>query len=73
MVSDMADANTEDAKGASRDRINLSPRPTTLRYLNQLVKLGLYGSDKTAVATRLVDEGIRRALAEGLIHRESGD
>jgi len=56
--------------GTSRPRIYLSPRPATLRYLNQLVSLGLYGSDPTQAAGRLVDEGIRLALREGLIRPE---
>ena len=56
-----------------RDRINLSPRPSTVRYLRQLVNIDLYGADPTAVATRLVEDGIRQALERGLIHAEAPD
>jgi hypothetical protein len=51
-------------------RIGLNPRPVTVRYLKQLVALGTHGKNPTQVASRLVDEGIRRALAEGLIDKE---
>ena len=55
---------------AKRERVAISPRPATLRYLKQLVALGIYGKDTTAAATRLVDEGIRLALKDGLINKE---
>ena len=64
------DSQTTTTEQAKRDRIALSPRPVTRRYLNQLVALGIYGSDATEAAKRLVDEGIRRALQEGIIHPE---
>ena len=43
------------------------------RYFKQLIAIGLYGNDRTAVATRFVEEGIRRALEHGLIHPETND
>lgn len=54
-----------------RDRINLSLSPAMTRYIKQLIAIGLYGNDKTTVATRFVEEGVRRALERGLIHKES--
>lgn len=61
----------EDAETASkRDRLALNPKPQTARYLKQLVSLGIYGSTPTAVAARLVDEGIRLAIKDGLIDKE---
>jgi hypothetical protein len=56
-----------------RERISLSPSPAITRYIKQLIASGLYGSDKTTVATRFVEEGIRRALERGVIHRETED
>ena len=69
------DEEDEDAAEGSprRDRITLNPRATTFRYLKQLVRLGIYGKTPTTAAARLVDEGIRRALSEGLIERERED
>lgn len=63
-------AEPQEGPGAKRERIYLGSRPATLRYLNQLVSLGLYGNDPTQAARRLVDEGIRLALREGLIRPE---
>jgi hypothetical protein len=56
-----------------RERINLSPSPKMLRYIDQLVGLGLYGGDKTSIATRFLEEGVRRALEAGVITPERGD
>lgn len=56
-----------------RDRINLSPKPVMMRYIKQLIASGLYGTDPTTVATRFVEEGVRRALERGVIHRETED
>jgi hypothetical protein len=56
-----------------RDRIALSPSPAMMRYLKQLVAVGLYGGTETAIATRFVEEGVRRALEKKIIHRETGD
>jgi len=56
-----------------RDRIALSVSPRMRRYFKQLIAIGLYGNDRTAVATRFVEEGIRRALEHGLIHPETND
>jgi hypothetical protein len=64
MVSAMAD---------DRDRIALSPSPQMMRYIKQLIGAGVYGNDKTTVATRFLEEGVRRALETGVIHKESAD
>lgn len=54
-----------------RDRISITVRPAMGRYIKQLLRLDLYGKDETAIATRFVEEGIRRALECGIIHPES--
>lgn len=57
--------------GASkRDRLTINPRPATIRYLKQLAALGIYGSSPTTAASRLIDEGIRQAIKDGLIEKE---
>jgi len=56
-----------------RDRISLSPSSQMMRYIKQLVAVGVYGNDKTTVATRFLDEGVRRALESGVIHKETAD
>lgn len=70
-----ADDEDEDVPAAAtkRDRITIDPSPTMRRYLAQLVRLGIYGKTPTTVARRLVDEGVRIALREGLIERERAD
>jgi hypothetical protein len=51
--------------------VNITVRPITLRYLQQLADLGIFGDDKTSVSFRLVEDGIRRALEGGIIHPET--
>lgn len=71
MITTMTgDERPQAARADPRERIALSPRPSTVRYINQMVALGLFGTDPTAVATRLVEDGIRRALAEGILDKE---
>ncbi len=41
--------------------------PTTHGYLQDLVDTGAYGSNPTDVARTLIEEGIRKALAEKII------
>ena len=38
--------------------------PLLYRYLEDLVATELYGSDKTQVARTLIEEGIKRAIAD---------
>ena len=64
------DEDDNDEGAAKRDRLTLNPRPATIRYLKQLVALGIYGSSPTTAANRLVDEGIRLAIKDGLIDKE---
>jgi hypothetical protein len=40
---------------------------TTHAYLQDLADTGAFGSNPTDVARTLIEEGIRRALAEGII------
>jgi hypothetical protein len=42
--------------------------PETYTYLSDLVDTGGYGSNPTDVARTLIEEGIRRALADKIIH-----
>ena len=60
----------DDGAATKAGRIGLNPSEITVRYLKQLVALGIYGKNPTQVAARLVDEGIRRALVDRLIERE---
>ena len=72
----MAEADGDDdaePAGTKRDRITIDPSPAMRRYLKQLVSLGIYGKTPTTVARRLVDEGVRLALKEGLIQKERED
>jgi hypothetical protein len=65
------DEEGEEVTGAAkRDRITIDPSPAMRRYLAQLVRLGIYGKTPTTVARRLIDEGVRLALKEGLIEKE---
>jgi hypothetical protein len=41
-------------------------------YVADLVKLGLFGESRTAVAQWLIQDGVRRALSSGLIEVKSG-
>jgi hypothetical protein len=56
-----------------RNRINLSLSPKMLRYVEQLVALGLYGDDRTKVAYRFLEEGIRRAVEAGVVSPDRAD
>jgi hypothetical protein len=66
----MADDAAKEGEGG-RLRVNITVRPITLRYLQQLADLGIFGDDKTSVSFRLVEDGIRRALEGGIIHPET--
>ena len=65
-----SDVSEDGPTGTKRDRITIDPSPAMRRYLKQLVRLGIYGKTPTAVATRLIDEGVRQALRDSLITRE---
>ena len=39
-------------------------------YLQALVNSGVYGDDIDAVIVRLVEDGIRRAVRDGIINRQ---
>lgn len=41
----------------------------TISYLEDIVETGTHGSDVTAVIRSLVEQGVRRAIREGLIGR----
>ena len=69
----MADDEDEDGgegSGAKRDRITIDPSAAMRRYLKQLVTLGIYGKTQTTVARRLLEEGVRQAIREGMIAKE---
>jgi hypothetical protein len=40
---------------------------TTHAYLNDLAKTGTYGANPSDVARGLIEEGIRKAIADGII------
>lgn len=48
----------------------IQPRlsPGMFDYLQDLVDVGVYGTNPSDVARSLIEEGIRRAIADGLIH-----
>jgi hypothetical protein len=69
-MADEEEEGSGERAGEKPGRIGLNPSDVTVRYLKQLLSLGIYGKNVTQVAARLVDEGIRRAIVEGLIEKE---
>jgi hypothetical protein len=53
------------AKDPKKLQIGLDP--VMHKYLEDLIKIGFFGNDKTKVARRLIEDGIRKAIAENLI------
>ena len=54
-------------------RLQLFVDPLTVKYLKELAETGAYGSRKhTKVAKALIEEGLRRASRDGLIHMRKG-
>lgn len=64
----------EDDDGPS-ERLQLFVDAQTMAYLREIALTGTYGRKHTKVAKALIEEGIRRAIAGGLIgvlKRDSG-
>jgi len=53
-------------------RLQLFVDPLTVKYLKELAETGAYGSQHTKVAKALIEEGLRRASRDGLIHMRKG-
>ena len=58
---------------ANRGNKKVQPRlePLMHAYLQDLVDASFFGRTRTAVAQRLIEDGIRRAIAERVIDRRS--
>ena len=56
----------------ANERVQPRLPPIMHAYLDALLDLGPYGKDKTDVARTLIEDGIKRALADGVIDRLSG-
>ena len=49
------------------ERLQLSMDKQTVDYLRDIAKTGTYGRTHPKVAKALIEEGVRRAIADGLI------
>jgi hypothetical protein len=61
------------SKGQNADdgtRCDIRPSPEQTGYLEQLVRLGLYGKNRTDVARYLVIQGLERLAREGILKLE---
>lgn len=48
-------------------KVDVRLTPTTHEYLADLVAAGTHGSNATDVARTLIEEGIRKAISDGII------
>jgi hypothetical protein len=55
----------------AREKVQIRLDPTNMAYLDDLVKIGAYGKDTTAVARRFIADGILDALGKGLIEKRT--
>ena len=55
----------------ANERVQPRLPPIMHAYLEALLDLGPYGKDKTDVARTLIEDGVKRALADGVIKRLS--
>jgi len=51
----------------ANDRVQPRLPPIMHAYLDALLDLGVYGKDKTDVARTLIEDGIKRSLADNII------
>jgi hypothetical protein len=51
-------------------RKNVTFSAATVRHLEDLAQTGAHGSDVVAVVRTLVDQGIRKAIRDGFLHRQ---
>lgn len=54
---------------AENKAIPLRLRPITKKYLEELVRAGAYGKDRSAVMRRFIEAGIVAALQGGVIEK----
>jgi hypothetical protein len=64
----VSDDEQDEASNSSR-KIACTLRATTISYVEQLVDVGTHGATFAGVMTRLIEEGVREALRDGLIER----
>jgi hypothetical protein len=57
--------------GDDGTRCDIRPSPEQTGYLEQLVRLGLYGKNRTDVARYLVIQGLERLAREGILKLDS--
>ncbi len=55
------------ASGKNDTRINIRPSDEVLEYLDDLVKIGIYGKTRTEVAKTLVYQQIERLIKERIL------
>ncbi len=55
----------------ANERVQPRLPPIMHAYLDALLDLGTYGKDKTDVARTLIEDGVKRALADSVIKRLS--
>ncbi len=59
---------------APTTRKTLTLAVMTVRYLEDLAKLGTHGSDVTGVGRTLIEEGVRAAIRDGfIVSRDEAD
>ncbi len=56
---------------AGNDKIQPRLPPIIHAYLDDLVDTGVYGKDPSDVARALIEQGVRRAIAERIIAKRS--
>jgi len=57
----------------ANEKANARLPPIMHAYLDDLSKVGLYGRSKSDVVRRLIEQGIRAAIADQVIARRSSD
>lgn len=58
---------------APDDKVQPRLDPLMHKYLDDLVKIKLYGKNKTQVARRLIEMGVMKAIADNHIKVRQGD
>jgi hypothetical protein len=69
----VANPDGDDDDGGPSERLQLFVDTKTVIYLKDLALTGTYGRRHTKVAKALIEEGIRRAISQGLISVQKGE
>jgi hypothetical protein len=62
-------ASDDDSKSKTKERMTCTLGVVTIRYLDMLSGTGVHGNDVPDVMTKLIEMGIRQAIAEEWIGR----